>query len=188
VIHSKDFAVCPWCNEETDSTVSHLYADPMPTRAGPWYCDNCGNAYDILVKAPGDVEITKTTVREGRKIETLNLLKLEASNRTVYFVVKGMRFDKAGDTPEDIQGHAEYFYESHSCPTNWLKNCAAIIDDGDADPHGFLEFVRAIDVPEGFDEDAADWLSIFPETAGGPIIDAPASALAISSKPTPANS
>lgn len=85
--------------------------------------------------------------------QRLVLLKLETSDRRIFFVLKQPRYDHHG-TPEYGPEQDRYFYEEHSCPTNWFYDIAAVIEDGNADPHGFLKFVRAIDVPEGFNPDS----------------------------------
>lgn len=107
----------------------------------------------------------------------LVLLKLEAGECRVFFVLKQ---SKQNDDwkPENYQ----YFYEKHSCPTNWFHDIVAVIEDGDADPHGFLDFVAVRDIPEGFDPDrpgntnsgideAEVWAELFPELNDGPVID-----------------
>jgi hypothetical protein len=85
-------------------------------------------------------------------IDTLDLLRLPATP-PVYFVVKGCRLV---DSPDRT-----YFYEEHSCPTNYVQ-CEAIICDGDDDPHGVFEFVRSVDVPDDYDG-KANWRALFPE-------------------------
>lgn len=64
-------------------------------------------------------------------------------------------------------------FEEHSCPTNWLRDCVAVIESKDTDPHGFLTFVRAVEVSGDFNADDDDqWAILFPEAFGdGPIID-----------------
>lgn len=173
-IYSKDFAVCPWCGHQTNSSVSHLYGYRMPVKAGSWYCDKCRKPYDILVKAPGDVEITKAAHSDNRRfIPGLSLLRRGEGEDAVYFVMKKDRYEtNDGDTPEEAQDRERFFYEEHSCPTNWLRNCVAVIEGADADPHGFLTFVRCVDVPQDFDRCQADWREIFPEAFNdGPIIE-----------------
>ena len=50
------------------------------------------------------------------------------------------------------------FYEEHSCPTNWLDNCAAVIENGDDDPHGFLRHSPgSVRCRQTLDEDEAEW-------------------------------
>ena len=47
-------------------------------------------------------------------------------------------------TPEEESELAEFYYEEHSCPTNWLKP-EMVYHDGDSDPHGLIEFVSRKD-------------------------------------------
>jgi hypothetical protein len=167
-IYSKDFAVCPHCNIHTNETVSHLYGDRLPFKFGPWYCDACGGAYEGTVLAPGNVEIRIIDRNKQSKGRRMALLKLAADNRTVWFVIDGIYINHGSDD-RGSQDRDRYFYEEHSCPTNWLRDVAAVIEDNDSDPHGFLEFVRSVEVPSNFNE--SDWEMMFPEAFGGPIID-----------------
>lgn len=68
--------------------------------------------------------------------ETLVLLELAG----VYFVVEGVT--KYG--PRDkVQDHEEYFYNEHTCPTNFIR-IPLIAKDGDCDPHGVFTFVESV--------------------------------------------
>lgn len=95
------------------------------------------------------------------------LLKYEAEGRQTFFIIDHNRYNADGIRSSD-EANAEqvaYFFESHSCPTNWLSKCVCVVDDGDPDPHGFLKFVRVVDVPQDFDCDCEDstWPVLFPE-------------------------
>jgi hypothetical protein len=107
-----------------------------------WYCDTCGQRYRLSFSRDGAVEIAPA---KGRKITTIDVLKLSPQAKPVYFIVKGMRFED-DDTLEDDDraGGKQFFYEEHSCPTNWLKP-EMVYFDGDADPHGLIEFVETAD-------------------------------------------
>lgn len=91
----------------------------------------------------------------------------------MFFVMDHDRYqDREMKTDEDNQHHQQYFFEEHSCPTNWLRECVAVIQDGDCDPHGFLDFVRAVDVPANFDQDDdSQWPILFPEAFKGDTIE-----------------
>src|SRR3990167_1571469 len=102
------------------------------------------------------------------------LLKFDGKDGPVFFVMDHARYhDGESESDEENQSHQRFFFEEHSCPTNWLAECVAVIEDGDCDPHGFLDFVRAVDVSEDFDaDDDANWLTLFPEAfETGPLID-----------------
>lgn len=45
------------------------------------------------------------------------------------------------DTWEDYVEHQRYYYNEHTCPTNWFRNVEEIIFQKDKDPHGVFEFV-----------------------------------------------
>ena len=54
------------------------------------------------------------------------MLVLPPSSKPVCFVVKGLRWSEAElpsappETLEEATDYARFFYEEHSCPTNWL--------------------------------------------------------------------
>ncbi len=171
-LYRHEFAVCPWCDGETGSRVDHLYEDALPREAGPWYCDACGRAYRVKVMAPSVVEITKDEQSKRAFTRSMALLKLEGKEGPVFFVMDHNRYWDGPESDEENQSHQRYFFEEHSCPTNWLNECVAVIENGDADPHGFLSFVRAVDVPKDFDEDDdGQWPILFPEAFNGETID-----------------
>jgi hypothetical protein len=171
-LYRHDLAICPWCEGESGHRVDHLYDGHMPANAGPWYCKECRRSFRVKVNAPGDVELTK--YEDNRPFTpSLALLKFDGKDGPVFFIMKHDRYRSSEDeTDAEIQGHQRYFYEDHSCPTNWLRECVAVIEDGDADPHGFLDFVRAVDVSVNFDEDDdSQWPILFPEAFAGETID-----------------
>lgn len=96
---------------------------------------------------------------------SMALLRFDGKNGPVFFVMDHDRYnDGSMDSDEANQSHQRYFFEEHSCPTNWLRECVAVIEGGNCDPHGFLEFVRAVDVPNDFDVDEdGQWQHLFPE-------------------------
>lgn len=68
------------------------------------------------------------------------LLRLPPQDRPVYFAVSSRRYEPTYD-----DAHHRYFYEEHTCPTNWLRDVFAIQAGSDSDPHGLFEFVAARD-------------------------------------------
>lgn len=175
MIYRHDFLICPWCGAKSGCRVDHLYGE-APRGFGPWYCEACGEAMEGTVQIGPLVQVHKAASTK-RMTPRLVLLKRDGPS-PVYFVVSDHdHIDGVEPTDEERQVNAEYLYEEHSCPTNWLRDVVAVIEDGDADPHGFLSFVRACPSPPGFDEHDVDWATIFPEAFGGKIIDvAPTSA------------
>ena len=168
-IYKQDLAICPWCAGESGQRVDHLY-DEAPRNFGSWDCKNCGMSFQGRVNAPGDVTIEKDE-RSHKNRRALTLLKFESKDGPTFFVIDHKHYG-APEPDAEIQERDRYLYEEHSCPTNWLRDCIAVIHDGDADPHGFLTFVRSVEVSDGFDDnDDGQWPILFPEAFGGETID-----------------
>lgn len=54
------------------------------------------------------------------------------------------------ETDEEIQ-HQKYWYEEHTCPTNWLDNVIEIWYKGERDPHGAFRFKNIVAAPKNWD-------------------------------------
>lgn len=157
-LYQHDLIVCPWCGAQSGKQVDHLYRHKLPQRFGPWYCEECQQAFSGEVIAPGDITVEKTP-EMAKKRSYLVLLRRDQSE--LFFV---MKHDQYVEHDGPNLGFARYFFEEHSCPVNWLSDCIAVIDAGDTDPHGFLRFVDVVEIPADFDPDDSDqWSKIFPE-------------------------
>lgn len=166
-LYRHEFLMCPWCSEQSGCRVDHLYDGSFFAAGfGPWYCKLCGNGIEGRVISPGNVEVRKSDTRRTFS-RSMALLKLEGKKDTVFFIMDHNRYhsgDPSDETDDANQHNQRYFFEEGSCPTNWIDQCAAVIVSGDCDPHGFLEFVRATDVPQDFDtDDDSNWPALFPE-------------------------
>lgn len=158
--YSLDYIICPHCNEKSGRQISHLY-DQTPRSWGPWECDNCDKYFSGTVNAPRDV----TLVKEDRppKTRLLTLMKFPGKKGDVFFVLNHFDYGH-GDPNDELQSHNQYFFEEHSCPTNWLRDTAVVVQNGDQDPHGFLEHVRTVRVEKYFDENDYELVEkTFPE-------------------------
>jgi hypothetical protein len=110
-------------------------------------------------------EVTVERVGDGtpKYRRALALLRFDGKDGPVYFVMN-RRYHTPGEPDEQFQSYEQYFFEEHSCPTNWLRNCEVVICDGDQDPHGFLKHVRSVEVSDDFDTDDPDAImNLFPE-------------------------
>jgi hypothetical protein len=124
-------------------------------------------SYTLHSSGPHHWEAAKVTFRGELKGDgnprDLILLKVDPASHPLYFVTLRRRYG----APNKDSDH--YFYEEHTCPTNWTDEIVAVIANGDEDPHGFAKFVKRIPVPEGMDDngDGADvmWTDLFPEVA-----------------------
>ncbi len=135
--YTKTFIICPHCGAHTNSSVDHLDCGQS---FGPWYCDKCGGGYC------GNANGTTTEVRMVADTfkKTLDLLVLNPHDKPIYFVMKGRHYQPKTDIDNEKK---RFFYEQHSCPTNWIINTILISVDGDTDPHGFMKFVRSVPHP-----------------------------------------
>lgn len=157
VTFTREYFRCPHCGKGEHSA-SHLgVGQPF----GPWYCDECGGSFVGKREADGRIALE---LRDERKVTTVDVLVLQPQDKPVFFVVEGMRFEgltvaqrlraaaeKVAGQPittaideRDETEHKSFYYESHSCPTNWLKP-VMVYHDGDPDPHGLIEFVGFVD-------------------------------------------
>lgn len=137
VQRTKTYAVCPHCHADA-GCIDHLLGREMQTR---WSCDACGGGYRLVFSA-GGVVISPTA---DRTIKTLDVLVLEPQLSPVYFIVEGRRYEPyLDDVDRTERDHKQFYYEEHSCPTNWFKPVMVYVD-GDSDPHGVLKFVTHVD-------------------------------------------
>ena len=134
---------CPHCGEG-EHGITHLLQNPKAGGFGPWWCDACGGGFSGTF-TPEGLQLQLLT-GERKKIETLNLLRLDPGDKPLYCVVKGLRFSDAGED----QG-AGYYYEEHTCPTNVTQSILTFIQEDDADPHGIFRYVDRVDEKE------SDW-------------------------------
>lgn len=159
MIYTRHFIICPWCGGKTGDQVDHLLDGKLPTKVY-WSCKLCGEPYQAELRSPSNIIVTKY---DGTGAEhytrALALLQFDGVAGPVYFVM-----DRRYHTSDTTQDNEQFFFESHSCPTNWLRDCVAVIEDGDPDPHGLLKHLRTVEVPRDFDDDDAKKLAaLFPE-------------------------
>ena len=97
--------------------------------------------------------------------KTLVLLRIRAEP-PVYFVVEGIA--TWPNTMEEMLRSGKFVYESHTCPTNFIR-IPMIACGGDVDPHGVFEFVDAVwmmDEYEAAEEEGAEdeyLVEVFPQ-------------------------
>lgn len=162
--YTKIFMICPHCGAHTDSSVDYL---DVGESFGPWYCDECGGGYQ------GNANGAATEVHKikSRFSKTLDLLVLEPHDKTIYFVLLGNRYHPE---PDDGYDGKQFFYESHSCPTNWIGKTVMISVDGNTDPHGLLKFVRSVPslaLPDDPNTEDKIIITAFPEVTDKKYLD-----------------
>lgn len=168
---TKRLILCPCCGESTGSSSDHL---AMGVHWGPWYCDNCGQAFHGVNKPEG-----VAVDRLGKRIvETLVLLKLrQNTEKPIHIVVDGRMYVNDDDDLHTAislkQSQDKYHYEEHTCPSNYLA--VNISENGDPDPHGVFEHVQTIIKPQAdknnrittsggfvFPDNYLAWMDLFP--------------------------
>lgn len=144
----KRFFRCPCGPEGEEWGIEHLLDGTVPRgTAGPWYCHTCGVAWNIEIKGPPGLTV-KLTDSGRRCARTLVILKLDPKDmdgHPLFFMTEGVAFapnETDGGEPVISPGQDEYFYNEHTCPTNWLKRVREIAIEGDHDPHGLFRYVE----------------------------------------------
>lgn len=130
ITKTSKYIQCPHCLKATNS-IDHLDGKEISTR---WYCDDCGNQYSFKLSKTG--EITELKLTGDRIDKSLVLLK----NGDIGLVVEGLVFNG------DLSNNNEYFYNEHTCPTNYMKRVKEVFDlkNDDTDPHGIFEYVKTL--------------------------------------------
>ena len=158
VTSTRTYVHCPHC-DKPDTTIDHVGFDKANGQIqsfGTWHCDHCGGGYRGQLLEDGTLELTLV---EDKVIRTRDLVMIPAGlPKPIFMIMRGMRFSSHekmnAERGRDVNDRT-YYYESGSCPTNWIPNIDKMIYDGDTDPHGVIKFVRGVDadkITEG-DED-----------------------------------
>lgn len=84
------------------------------------------------------------------------LLCIPPQTAPIYLLVEGLSFRKRDHVSDDDEPHERYFYDEHTCPTNWIRYVVEIMIGGDSDPHGLARFVA---VEDGHPEKSPDGIA-----------------------------
>lgn len=107
-----------------------------------WACDECHHYSDIERVSETDFKVSLRP-----EIETPITVTLESI--TVPKITLKLNAWKYGHsqkyTKEEYESHQRYYYDEHTCPTNWTSQIEQIIFEGDTDPHGVFQFVSIED-------------------------------------------
>lgn len=124
--------------------------------AGPWYCDTCGQGWSLVLFKTGLVQVEKTK-REGKKKDCWVILEIPPQSQPIRLKVRGMYFG-ASINQEELD-YKRYFYEEHTCPTNYFRSVAEITIGDDSDPHGLANLIAVYDVDASEEADASPLLT-----------------------------
>ena len=84
----------------------------------------------------------------GGWLKTLSLLKIDALDGPIYFVVQGI-YELC--SAEELEAGKKHFYEEHTCPINFCQ-VEMISHNGNHDPHGLFKHVRTIWMPKNYEK------------------------------------
>lgn len=188
------FCKCPLCDQH-EFGVSHLFHDAAKSEKGffevHWSCSQCHAKFDIRIFADRHVEFSQTGVNEDPMVQSILLLRSNTGTdeHPIYAVVRERSFKKSLEEEKAEPGSSfmHFHYTENTCPTNWWRNTIALVQDGDADPHGCFEFLAArseteviaalkvmpdVDMQRYDEKDPSDFLNdnlrlIFPELYEG---------------------
>lgn len=135
-------ATCPKCKGH-NFTVGHMIEKD---NSWSWNCVNCYTNWQFTYKD----KVLQMEEIPIRFLKGLALVKYAGNsvNEKLYFIIQVyFHYDKDGKLDVEWEDRKRYYIEEHTCPTN-LVSCEAIIYNGDTDPHGVLEYVRAAPIAE----------------------------------------
>lgn len=145
----KRYIVCPHCEKTTERSVDHLLKEEnLPRTFGALSCNHCHEEFKGVIQMDHSIDIEK--VFGGSKyLPTMDLLVIPPQDKPIYLLRRGNRTFKPGEVLNDVKDNARYYYNEHSCPTNWMDNFETIAFDGDGDPHGVVRYLNSI-MPEDY--------------------------------------
>jgi hypothetical protein len=127
------YANCPTCSRFA-FRIDHLKIGQSVT----WACDKCGTQFDLVRQGDDDVCMEPT----GKKNTPLCVTLVSDTVPPIEMKVNTWNYAHSqGYSPEEFFDHEKYFYEEHTCPTNWLREVEQMTCEGDHDPHGLFRFV-----------------------------------------------
>jgi len=132
----KLYAPCSQCVKGSFS-IDHLKIGQTVT----WFCAKCGAELNLMRVSETDVNIDAT----GRKKMPITVILRSQTVPPIEVKLNTWKYPFLYEDNEDFIDHQKYFYEEHTCPTNWTSEIVEITFDGDNDPHGLFEFISAID-------------------------------------------
>lgn len=107
-----------------------------------WTCDKCHMESRVTRVNETDFEVAPT----GRKQTPVTVTLRSPTTPPITVKVNTWKYAHSQDLPlEEYVDNQRYFYNEHTCPTNWLRDIEQIEFEGDRDPHGVFEFVSVED-------------------------------------------
>lgn len=147
---TKNYIICPHCGKSSGCSVDHLLEEKLPRDFGDWGCKVCHESFEGKISADKTITIEKV-FGKSKYLPVMDLLVIPPQDKPIYLLKRGDHSFAPGKVLEDIKDNARYYYEQHSCPTNWMDNFETISIDDDGDPHGLIRYVNSM-MPEDFEK------------------------------------
>lgn len=159
---TKEYIKCPCCGESSGLAFTSDYQGGMTS----WEHRHkaCGGAF--MYGYVNGSAVVGPIVGLPKVTPIVSLMVLPPQKYPVYLLIGDSTHSRNDDGTPNLD--RDYYYNEHSCPTNWLNDIKAVIIEDDADPHGLIEHVRSlpeenyqrirdeIRVGRGFGTDAED--------------------------------
>lgn len=130
------FVTCGNCSERI--SVENAFQHDSKQTQYDQTCGDCGQKWKYEINR--DLQTVVSLEKDGEPFLIHILLKQVNTTEPVFIVIKCAHRDASEDLQE-LDDHLVYYYEEHTCPTNFL-GVELIVRNGDADPHGIFEYVR----------------------------------------------
>lgn len=131
----KRYIECPGCQHrfnDVDALLTQAAEQP-PTEDWQKACAWCGRVLTIRF-VDGQMLMHMNTEGPAPSSHTVTLLKLPPQKHPLFLFVR-----------TTYDGSA-YWFEEHTCPTNWIDKVEQLTTDEDQDPHNLFEYVDAVQV------------------------------------------
>lgn len=136
-IEEKLYFKCTVCEKE-DFRFDHLSIDAVVK----WTCEKCGNELNILRLGEKEVDVVPT----GRSQTPVTVTLVSETSPPIEFKLNTWKYAHSQNlSREEYESHETYFYNEHTCPTNWVSLIEQIKVGEDTDPHGLFRFVSVED-------------------------------------------
>lgn len=145
---------CTTCGDQADRKfyIEHLMlmaaTSGSNTTFGMWHCTRCGMGYAGHVTPEGELFVD--AIRKGTNFKDCFVLLRYAGStpdEPLHVILKTSHAsdDLVMESAEPGSSSIGYYYDDHTCPTNWTPEIHTIVAGQDSDPHGVFEFVAAMD-------------------------------------------
>lgn len=137
IAEARYYVSCPNC-KDGEWRVDHL---DIPQDVW-WTCNNCLAQFHIHRAGRLEFVITPT----GKRSTPVTVTLRSKTKPEITVKLNAWKYEHSqDDTPDEYFGHQKYFYEEHTCPTNWTSEIVQMECEGNTDPHGLFELIDIVD-------------------------------------------